>query len=136
MVYSRGQFIFSDGSCITVTEDFFPDALPSDPESKIHVDQIDNDLDGLIDENQPNHLNKATFINNIEAIVALRHINYMNFEVGDTIQQGLIVPNQIIRDRINNDINFNRSIIDYQNQLRLVFGDNYSNQFYSNYFKE
>ncbi len=134
-VYSRGQFIFSDGSCITVTEDFFPDALPSDPESKIHVDQIDNDLDGLIDENQPNHLNKATFINNIEAIVALRHINYMNFEVGDTIQQGLIVPNQIIRDRINNDINFNRSITDYQNQLRLVFGDNYSNQFYSNYFK-
>ncbi len=133
-VYSRGQFITSDGSCLTVTEDFYPDALPTDPESQIHVDQIDNDLDGLIDENQPNHLNKATFINNAEQIVAVRRINYLNFQVGDTLQRGLVVPNQVIRQRLASDASFNQLVTDYQDQLRNVFGDNYSNQFYNNYF--
>jgi hypothetical protein len=133
-VYSRGQTITSDGSCLTVTEDFFPDVLAEDPLSTIHVDQIDNDLDGLIDENRPNHLNKATFINNAEQIVAVRHINYMNFNVGDTLQRGLIVPNSVIRDRMASDASFNTLVTEYQDMLRTIYGATRSEEFYSTYY--
>lgn len=108
--------------------------LAEDPLSTIHVDQIDNDLDGLIDENRPNHLNKATFINNAEQIVAVRHINYMNFNVGDTLQRGLIVPNRVIRERMASDASFNTLVTEYQDMLRTIYGATRSEEFYSTYY--
>lgn len=130
-MYSRGQTIESDGSCITVIEDFLPE---EDENFGTHVDQIDNDLDGLIDENQPNHLSKATFINNQEQVIAVRYMNYLNFAVGDTIQRGLAVPNQAIRVRMNEDEEFRQLIEEYQGQIRNVHGNDRSEEFISNYF--
>ncbi len=49
---------------------------------------IDDDLDGLIDETKGLHLDRLT----IEGVLPVRHINYLYFEVGDTIRRGLIVP--------------------------------------------
>ncbi|MBO6523950.1 MAG: hypothetical protein JJ971_09000 [Balneolaceae bacterium] len=85
----------------------FEDILPqTDEDFGIHIDGIDNDFDGLIDENQPNHLTKSTFINGVAQVLSVRFINYLNFEPGDTLQSGLIVSNQEIRDRMNNDPSF------------------------------
>lgn len=76
----------------------------------IHFDGIDNDFDGLIDENIPNHLVKSTLNpNNPEAAPVarpVRFINYLYFEPGDTLQRGLIVPNQTIRARMAEDPEF------------------------------
>lgn len=74
-----------------------------------HADQIDNDLDGLIDENEPNHLEKTITISPSDITgtrIAVRHINYLAFEIGDTLRRGLIVPNSVIRERISTDDNF------------------------------
>ena len=130
-VYSRGQTIVSDGSCFSVTEDLLS---AEDANFGIHVDQIDNDLDGLIDENQPNHLSKATFINNQEQIIAVRYINYLNFAVGDTIQKGLIVPNSTIRARMASDNDFRIQIEEYREKLIEVHGDNRPDGYFNNYF--
>ncbi|SMO75768.1 hypothetical protein SAMN06265219_109156 [Gracilimonas mengyeensis] len=130
-VYSRGQTITSDGSCVTVVEDLLPE---EDENFGAHVDQIDNDFDGLIDENKPNHLNKATFINNQETVIAVRYINYLNFEVGDTLKRGMAVPNRAIREKLNSDDSFRQLVEDYQAQIRNVHGNSLSNEFISNYF--
>lgn len=91
------------GAVINVEEDL----IPEDPaEPNVHIDGLDNDFDGLIDENRPNHLLKTTFINNAEIDKSVRFINYLSFEVGDTLSRGLIVPNQTIRERIANDSDF------------------------------
>lgn len=130
-VYSRGQTIESDGSCITRQEDVVPEA---DPAFGTHIDQIDNDLDGLVDENKPNHLNKATFINNVETNISVRYINYLNFEVGDTLKRGLIVPNRVIRERMNTDPAFRTQIEDYQAHLYSIHGNNRPAGYFDDYF--
>ncbi len=94
---------FNFTGSFTAREDLYPS---SDPLSGVHTDGLDNDFDGLIDENRPNHFNKATFINGAEAIRSVRYINYLSFADGDTLQRGLIVPNQVIRDRMANDATF------------------------------
>ena len=48
---------------------------------------VDDDLDGLIDETEGLHLNRLT----IDGLIAVRHINYKYFALGDTIKRGLIV---------------------------------------------
>ncbi|MCG8372227.1 MAG: hypothetical protein MI700_01770 [Balneolales bacterium] len=134
-VYSRGQVITSDGSCITVQEDIVLDEEGEiDTEVDLHVDQIDNDLDGLIDENQPNHFEKATFINGSAVTIQVRYINYMNFVIGDTLQSGLIVANGEIRSKLESDASFNTLVTNYQAQLREVYGADRSEDFYNNYF--
>ncbi len=94
---------FEGAPSIDVIEDILPQ---TDEDFGIHIDGLDNDFDGLIDENVPNHLTKTTFINNVSVTKAVRFINYLHFEVGDTLQGGLIVPNQTIRDRIASDAAF------------------------------
>ncbi len=84
-------------------EDIYP---TTDPLYGIHIDGLDNDFDGLIDENKPNHLTKSTFINGVSVVRSVRYINYLSFADGDTLQRGLIVPNQVIRDRMANDAAF------------------------------
>src|SRR5690606_34649382 len=114
-----------DGSCVTVHENLVPETEAS---FGVHMDQVDNDLDGLIDENQSNHLDKATFINNMETTISVRYINYLNFEVGDTLKRGLIVPNRVIRQRMNDDSAFRAQIENYQAHLTATYG-NLSGQF-------
>lgn len=94
---------FEGAANFTVLEDILPE---TDENFGIHIDGLDNDFDGLIDENQPNHLTKSTFINGIPQVLSVRFINYLSFDAGDSLQSGLIVPNQIIRDRINTDPTF------------------------------
>ncbi|MEX0721897.1 MAG: hypothetical protein WD059_14575 [Balneolaceae bacterium] len=85
--------------------------LPEDNEDfGIHIDGIDNDFDGLIDESVPNHLEKQTFINNNEETIAVRYINYLFFNIGDTLQPGVIVSNQDIRERMESDSDFSELV--------------------------
>jgi len=101
-VVSQGRIITLPANGITVIE-----AL--DIVNKTHADLIDNDFDGLIDENQPNHLEKIITRNASDTVglsIPVRFINYSYFAEGDTIQRGLIVPNSKIRARIVSDPTF------------------------------
>lgn len=99
---SQGRTWDFGGGTISITEDNLPQ---TDPNFGIHIDGFDSDFDGLIDENAPNHLTKNTFDPNQGMFVPrpVRFINYLEFEVGDTLGRGLIVPNQEIRARISSD---------------------------------
>ncbi|MEX0845451.1 MAG: hypothetical protein WD022_09210, partial [Balneolaceae bacterium] len=95
---------------------FYEDNFPIEDENfGVHYDGLDNDLDGLIDENTPNHLEKQTFINNQEEDIPVRYINYLYFSSGDTLQRGLMVPNQWIRERMENDADFAELVNDTYN---------------------
>lgn len=87
-----------NGGNIVITEDVLS---REDPDFGIHYDGLDNDFDGLIDENQPNHLTKTTYVPGLNSFVArpVRFINYLAYPIGDTLQRGLIVPNRLIRER-------------------------------------
>jgi len=52
-------------------------------------DLIDNDLDGLIDEQASLHLNRVKRDGTTEPV---RYINYTAFPVGTTLQRGLLIP--------------------------------------------
>ncbi|TNE71541.1 hypothetical protein EP331_09225 [bacterium] len=98
-VISQGRTIVLPANGLSVNE-----AL--DVVNKTHADLIDNDFDGLIDENEPNHLEKVITRSALDTIgveMPVRYINYKYFAVGDTIQNGLIVPNRLIRERMSND---------------------------------
>lgn len=106
-VISQGRPITLTPAGYTIQEDLL-DGL------EVHIDGLDNDLDGLIDENTPNHLQKNTILNNGSSQpVAVRHINYLHFEEGDTLRQGLIVTNSAIRARIASDPDFDALVNDY-----------------------
>jgi hypothetical protein len=91
------------GASFTVQEELLP---LSDPNFGVHIDGLDNDFDGLIDENTPNHLEKTTFVNGNSITKPVRFINYLYFNDGDSLQQGLIVSSQEIRARISSDQDF------------------------------
>lgn len=59
-------------------------------EDTASVDLKDDDLDGLIDETLELHLERFNQISG--TIEPVRYINYLSFEVGDTIKRGFIVP--------------------------------------------
>lgn len=109
-IVTQGREVELPSSGYSVVEDNFPQ---EDPNFGVHIDGIDNDLDGLIDENRPNHLEKQTFLNNAEVTIAVQYINYLYFSPGDTLQPGLIVPNSWIRERIDNDPDFAEMVNDY-----------------------
>jgi hypothetical protein len=71
-----------------------------------HFDLIDNDFDGLIDENRPNHFAKSFFNNQgVAQSTPVKHINYRAsfFSVGDTIEPGFVVSKRQIRNMIANN---------------------------------
>jgi hypothetical protein len=104
---------------ITVQEDLFDVSAPN---FGVHIDGVDNDFDGLIDENTPNHLEKATFINNVAQEIPVKFINYLYFEPGDTLKKGLIVSNQEIRARIASDAAFEELVNDtYDGRFQNYF---------------
>lgn len=109
--FDYNGFTYGPGN-ITVQEDLFDVSAPN---FGVHIDGIDNDFDGLIDENIPNHLEKATFINNVATDIPVKFINYLYFEAGDTLKQGLIVTNQEIRARIASDSDFAELVNDTYN---------------------
>lgn len=96
-VISQGRQIVLPPNGITLIEDAI--AIPGTTNEFYNTDLLDNDLDGLIDENRPNHLTKQTLVNGSFIPRPVRYINYLQFEVGDTIQRGLIVPNRLITAR-------------------------------------
>jgi hypothetical protein len=121
-----------------------------------HLNLLDDDLDGLIDENQPNHLTLSRFIRGQLITRPVRHINYRwsGFYDGHsgypgiggwsqntagewvyesmTIQRGLIVPDQWIEQRMQTDAAFATLINNYQEMLR----ENYSRRPVSPIFPE
>jgi hypothetical protein len=54
------------------------------------ANQLDGDLDGLIDERLTLHLEK--FDETTGSVRPVRYINYLSFEIGDTIKRGYVVP--------------------------------------------
>lgn len=117
-----GGTVVSQGRTITLPANGLSVLEALDITTKIHADLIDNDLDGLIDENEPNHLDKNITRNATDTVgvsIAVRHINYLFFAVGDTIQRGLIVPNRLIRNRINSDATFASLVNDDFNGLYI-----------------
>jgi len=116
--FDYNGFTYGPG-IINVQEDLFD---VTDPNFGVHIDGIDNDFDGLIDENTPNHLEKSTFINNVAQIIPVKYINYLYFEPGDTLSKGLIVSNQEIRARIGSDASFAELVNDtYDGRLQNYF---------------
>ncbi|MBP3191210.1 hypothetical protein [Natronogracilivirga saccharolytica] len=137
---SQGREFTLNGGCYDLTEDadqgtndLFPDATNSD--------LFDNTLNGLIDETEELHLEKQFFDRAQRDFFRrpVRYINYMwdQYEVGDTLQRGLIVPNQKIRERMAEDENFRNLILDYQEALNLVHvnGGYRSPGAFDNYFR-
>ena len=54
------------------------------------ANQLDEDLDGLIDERLTLHLERFDEVTG--TVRAVRYINYLAFAVGDTVKRGFIVP--------------------------------------------
>ncbi|MFU8813065.1 MAG: hypothetical protein ACNA78_08855 [Balneolaceae bacterium] len=112
---------------------------------------LDDDLDGLIDENQPSHLTLGTFRDGVVDVRPVRYINYRwsgyyqghngfpgfaqdaNFgwaenengewEPVDTrrIQRGLIIPDSWIEQRMQEETAFADLINDTQESLRELY---------------
>lgn len=102
---SQGILWDFNGGNIVITEDVLS---REDADFGIHYDGLDNDFDGLIDENQPNHLTKTTYVPGLNTFIPrpVRFINYLEYAPGDTLQRGLIVSNRLIRERIQGDVTF------------------------------
>ncbi|MCH8569176.1 MAG: hypothetical protein LAT67_12955 [Balneolales bacterium] len=114
-----------------------------------HRNLIDDDLNGLIDENQPNHLTLSRFLpgQQVPTTRAVRYINYLwdGFYSGHNgypgidavgwaqvdgqwvptdslnIQRGMIIPDQWVEQRMSNDPDFNEIITNYQEALRDLY---------------
>lgn len=123
---SQGREFTLSGQCYNLTEDV--DLGPNDlfPNAS-NTDLFDNNLNGLIDENEELHRSKQFFDRTQRRFIErpVRYINYLwdQYEVGDTLQRGLIVPNQKIRERMAEDENFRNLILDYQEALNRVHVD-------------
>ena len=118
---SQGRNYDFGGAPFTVQEDLFPE---TDEDFGIHIDGLDNDFDGLIDENQPNHLTKSTYVPSLDQFQTrpVRFINYLEFTAGDTLKRGLIVPNQTIRARMATDAAFASLVNDeYSGRLQNFY---------------
>lgn len=90
--YSRHIIEYSGGDT-TVVSQGLPNPLTSGMNLSENPDNlIDDDLDGLIDENIDLHLDRLT----LEGIIPVRFINYKAFEVGDVVRRGLLVPGDTV----------------------------------------
>ena len=114
-----------------------------------HRNLIDDDLNGLIDENQPNHLTLTRFLPG-ETVPTTRPVRFINYlwngyfeghngysgiegpgwaEVDGqwvptdslNIQRGMIVPDQWVEDRIATDSDFAEIIETYQEALKELY---------------
>ena len=112
-----------------------------------HLNLLDDDLDGLIDENQPNHLTLSRYRAGVLETRPVRFINYLwdGFYTGmsinttaithtDTIQRGLLVPNSWIRDKMTTDATFRADIEDYQAMLRNLYTGTFDASHFDQYY--
>ena len=136
-IFSQGrEFVLQRGG-MTVREDTLLNR---------HLNLLDDDLDGLTDENQPNHLTLSRFIQGQLITRPVRHINYSWSGYYDghngypgiggwtsnaqgewvygslTVQRGLIVPDEWVEQRMQADAQFSALITNYQEMLK----ENYS----------
>jgi hypothetical protein len=136
VVVSQGREITLFAGGMTVREDTL---------NGRHLNLLDDDLDGLIDENQPNHLTLSRILpNGTELTRPVRHINYLysgfynnivSFADRDTIQRGLVVPNSWIRDRMQNDNDFRNKVVDYQEMLKTLYAGRLDTSQFDHYFQ-
>ena len=135
-VRSQGRDIVLPPNGLTVREDTLLGR---------HLNLLDDNLNGLVDENQPNHLTLSRFLPNGQLITRpVRHINYLYagfyenigpYPAADTIQRGLIVPNSWIRDRMNTNEEFRNKVLDYQNMLKNLYRDRLDTTQFNHYFQ-
>lgn len=120
-IQTRGlpPFTLPPGSFSRI-EDFLEE---TDANFGVHIDQVDNDFDGIIDESRPNHLEKF-FIraNGTADQTPVRFIDYTRFNVGDTIRPGFVVSNQDIRARLASDPAFaDRITNEFNGELKNLY---------------
>jgi len=135
-VISQGREIILPPGGLTVREDTLLGR---------HLNLLDDDLDGLIDENQPNHLTLSRFLPNGQLLTRpVRYINYLYagfyenigpYPAQDTIQRGLIVPNSWVRNRMETDSEFRSMVVDYQNMLKTLYQGRLDASQFDNYFQ-
>jgi len=110
-----------------------------------HQNLFDDDFDGLIDENQPNHLTLTRLQPDGTVLTRpVRYINYLydgfyediqSFTDRDTIQTGLVVPNSWIREKIQSDAAFASLVSDNQQMLVTLYADRLPASTFTDYFK-
>jgi len=137
--------------------------LREDTVAARHLNLIDDDLDGLIDENQPNHLTLSRFVGGTLVTRPVRYINYTwsGFYEGHegypgvggwsqdgegnwvaetlTIQRGLIIPDEWIEQRMATDPDFAQLIEEYQESLKDLYSRQpstpiFPEEFFDNYY--
>ena len=128
-----------------------------------HLNLLDDDLNGLIDENQPNHLTLTSFIRGRLVTRPVRYINYtwdgfFNGHngypgIGDwsqddqgnwkpdsmLIQRGLVIPDKWLEKRMSEDFDFRKLILDYQESLKDLYSRQpatpiFPESFFNNYY--
>ncbi len=112
-----------------------------------HLNLLDDDFDGLVDENQPNHLTLSRYLRGVLNIRPVRFVNYRwsgfyaNMPVNttsiaftDTIQRGLAVPNSWIRTKMANTAQFRTEILAYQTMLRNRYAGTFPANYFDHYF--
>lgn len=147
-VISQGREINLPAGGLTVVEDtLVRSPLAGGPQRQLNTTLFDEDLDGLIDENQPNHLTKSLLVGTTFVERPVRYINYLwegstevdgqtyEYAVGDTIQRGLIVPNRWIRERMQNDAQFRNQIESYRQALVNVHGERWPEGYFDDFFR-
>lgn len=117
-VVSQGRTINLPAGGVTLVEDVI--AIPGTTNEFYNTDLLDNDLDGIVDENKPNHLVKQTLVNGSFVPRPVRYINYLQFQVGDVIQRGLIVPNRLITAKRASSSNFPANDRNYYTSAPMI----------------
>ena len=135
-VRSQGRDIVLPPNGLTVREDTL---------NGRHLNLIDDNLNGLIDENQPNHLTLSRFLPNGMLLTRpVRHINYLYagffddigvYPAADTIQRGLVVPNSWIRERMTSNADFKSLVDDYQESLKTLYQGRLDISQFDHYFQ-
>jgi len=112
-----------------------------------HLNLLDDDLDGIVDENQSNHLTLSRYIRGVLNVRPVRFINFRwngffaNMPVNtttiafkDTIQRGSSVPNSWIRARIASDPAFASEVAATKTRLTTQYSAALGATYFNNYF--
>ncbi len=124
-VVTQGRVVTLPATGMTVREDTV---------ANLHLNQWDDDFDGLIDENQPNHLTLSRVVQTPTGTAVqtrpVRFMNYLNpqffngilsFADRDTIRPGMSVPMSWVRDRMATDAAFRTRVTDTQQELKARY---------------
>ncbi|MBU1872444.1 hypothetical protein KJ688_01760 [bacterium] len=93
--YSRHVIAYPGGDTTVVSQGISYNLSDGLSLSENPDNLIDDDLDGLIDENIGLHLDRLT----IDGVIPVRFINYKAFNVGDIVKRGLLVAGDTVTYR-------------------------------------